>query len=66
MGPKTLGDYVKAWAASEGAAFVTKPQGAGVRSGDGNGNPTATKGNLGGSKEERLAALKARFPDLTE
>jgi uncharacterized membrane protein YdfJ with MMPL/SSD domain len=64
MGPKMLGDYVKQWAAGEGAAFVTKPQGAGVKGGEGNGNPTPPKGNLAGSKEERQAALKARFPDL--
>jgi hypothetical protein len=64
MGPKVLGDYVKSWAASEGAAFVTKPQGAGVTRGDVNGNPTPPKGSLAGSKEERQAALKARFPEL--
>jgi len=34
MGPKVLGDYVKQWAAGEGAAFVSKPQGAGARGGD--------------------------------
>ena len=64
MGPKVLGDYVKAWASGEGAAFVSKPQGAGAKGGDGNGNPSASKGNLAGTKEERQAALKARFPDL--
>ena len=64
MGPKMLGDYVKQWAAGEGAAFVTKPQGAGVKGGEGNGTPTPPKGNLAGTKEERQAALKARFPDL--
>lgn len=64
MGPKTLGDFVKGWASSEGAAFVTKPQGAGVKGGEGSGNPTTPKGNLAGNKEERQAALKARFPDL--
>jgi hypothetical protein len=64
MGPKVLGDYVKQWAASEGAAFVTKPQGAGVKGGEGNGSKPMPKGNLAGSKEERVAALKAKFPDL--
>jgi multidrug efflux pump subunit AcrA (membrane-fusion protein) len=34
MGPKVLGDYVKQWASGEGAAFVTKPQGAGVKGGE--------------------------------
>jgi hypothetical protein len=64
MGPKVLGDYVKTWAASEGAAFVTPAKGSGANGGDG----TATKptgGNLGGTKAERLAALKSRFPDLS-
>jgi hypothetical protein len=64
MGPKVLGDYVKQWAASEGAAFVTKPQGAGVKGGEGSGSKPMPKGNLAGSKEERVAALKAKFPDL--
>lgn len=63
MGPKVLADYIKSWAATEGAAFVTKPQGAGVRSGEHSGT-IAPKGNLAGTKEERQAALKARFPDL--
>jgi uncharacterized membrane protein YdfJ with MMPL/SSD domain len=64
MGPKVLGDYVKQWAASEGAAFVTKPQGAGVKGGEGSGTKPLPKGNFAGSKEERVAALKAKFPDL--
>ena len=65
MGPKMLGDYVKAWAAGEGAAFVSKPQGAGLKDNDfGGGKPTAPKGDLAGSKEQRQAALKVRFPDL--
>jgi hypothetical protein len=64
MGPKVLGDYVKSWSAGEGAAFVTKPQGSGVTRGDIGGNPTPSKGSLAGSKLERQAALKARFPEL--
>lgn len=64
MGPKILGDFVKGWASSEGAAFVTKPTGAGAKGGDGSGTPTAKKGDMAGTKEERQAALKARFPDL--
>jgi hypothetical protein len=63
MGPKVLGDFVKSWASSEGAAFVTKPQGGGASGGTGTGTKP-TGGNLGGTKAERLAALKARFPDL--
>lgn len=63
MGPKVLADYVKTWAASEGAAFVKPAQGSGASGGTGAGTKP-TGGNLGGSKTERLAALKARFPDL--
>jgi hypothetical protein len=64
MGPKMLGDYVKAWAASEGSAFVTPAQGGGAKGNTG-GAPRASSGNLGGTKEERVAAMKQRFPDLT-
>lgn len=64
MGPKVLGDYVKQWAAGEGSAFVSKPQGAGLKGNFNGGNPTAPKGDLAGDKDARRAALKARFPDL--
>jgi hypothetical protein len=64
MGPRTVADFAKQWAAKEGAAFVSAPQGAGLKGGENNGTPTPAKGNLAGSKEERQAALKARFPDL--
>lgn len=64
MGPKMLGEYVKSWTAGEGAAFVSKPQGAGLKNNDLGGNPTPPKGDMAGSKQERQAALKARFPDL--
>jgi uncharacterized membrane protein YdfJ with MMPL/SSD domain len=64
MGPKMLGDYVKQWAAGEGAAFVTKPSGIGAKGGDGSGTVTPPKGDLAGDKDARKAALKARFPDL--
>ena len=62
MGPKLLPDFVKGWASGEGAAFVSPPMGGGAR---GNDRPSGIpKGNLGGSKDERVAALKSRFPDL--
>lgn len=63
LGPVDLATFVKRWASGEGAAFVSKPQGGGARSGDG-GSAIKVTGNLAGSKDERLAALKARFPDL--
>jgi hypothetical protein len=43
MGPKVLGDYVKSWASGEGAAFVTKPQGAGVKGGEAMKSKTITR-----------------------
>lgn len=39
MGPKVLGDYVKSWVASEGAAFVEPAKGGGAKEGDGSGKP---------------------------
>ena len=35
LGPVELPTYIKKWAASEGSAFVTKPQGMGAKSGNG-------------------------------
>lgn len=64
MGPRTVADFAKQWAASEGAAFVAKPQGAGAKGGLGDGSKTPPKGDLAGSKDDRKAGLKAMFPDL--
>lgn len=63
MGPKVLADYVKSWAASEGKDFVAPPSGGGASGGKG-GGASVPKGNLGGSQADRLAAIKAKFPDL--
>lgn len=64
MGPLGIADHVKRWAASEGKAFVTPPAGGGAKGSESqNGGKVA--GNLGGTREERVAALKAKFPDLT-
>lgn len=63
LGPVDLPTYLKRWTASEGAAFVQKPQGGGAKGGDG-GSTIKPSGSLTGSKEERKAALKARFPGL--
>jgi hypothetical protein len=62
MGPKVLGDYVKSWAASDGAAFVSPAKGGGANGGD--GSKAKPVGDLGGSKEQRQAAIKNRFPGL--
>lgn len=55
MGPLGIADHVKRWVASEGKAFVTQPAGGGAKGADG-GAGKAT-GNLGGSREERVAAI---------
>lgn len=62
LGPVELPTFIKKWAASEGSEFVTPPQGGGVKGSEGGSKKPA--GNLAGSKEERVAALKAKFPDL--
>ena len=63
MGPIGLLDHVKRWAAGEGKAFVAPAKGIGTGGLDG-GKPTPKGGNLSGTKEERIAALKQQFPDL--
>lgn len=64
MGPKLLGEFVKGWAASDGKDFVTAAQGGGARGNDGTSKGQGA-GNIGGSRDERVAALKQRFPGLT-
>jgi hypothetical protein len=58
-----LGEFVKSWAAGEGKAFVSKPQGGGAQPASGTG-PKPPQGTLSGNRDERKAALKQRFPDL--
>ena len=43
-----------------------KAQGTGAPGGTGGGNRQTPKGNLGGSKNDRVAALAARFPELSK
>lgn len=63
MGPMGLADYAKAWVGKEGKAFVAPPQGGGSRGKD--TTPPARKpGDLAGSRDDRVAAINARFPDL--
>lgn len=68
MGDQPLTDAVSAWAASdEGKHFVSAPANTGGGAAGGNGNGTGgntNKGNLGGSKAERGAAIKSMFPEL--
>jgi hypothetical protein len=59
-------DYFKKWAETdEGKAYTVAKNTGGGAVGSTSSTPTlAGKANLGGSKAERVAALKARFPDL--
>lgn len=71
VGDKVLADYVKEWAAGdEGKHFVTATDANGGGAANGSGRTTQTKPNatLGGTKEERRAAIEARLKsiDLTE
>lgn len=64
VGGKALGDHVKEWAGTdEGKNFVTAtPNGGGGAPGSQQQQHKAA-GNFGGSKEERVAAINARFGD---
>lgn len=65
MGDKPLSDAVAAWAATdEGKHFIAAPTNSGGGAGGGGGKPPANKGDLGGDKKQRVAALAARFPEL--
>ncbi|MBD9476493.1 hypothetical protein IB268_26520 [Achromobacter sp. ACM01] len=64
IGDKPLADHVTEWAGTDqGKHFVTAPanSGGGGQGGNGGGK---TSGNLGGTRDERVAALKAQFPEL--
>ena len=63
MGPITLVDHVKRFVAGEGRAFVSPAKGLGTGGQDG-GKPKPSGGDLGGDRAARIAALKAKFPDL--
>ena len=63
MGPKVLSDFVKSWASSDGKDFVSPPSGGGASGGKG-GGAALPKGNMAGSQSDRMAAIKAKFPDL--
>jgi hypothetical protein len=67
LGDKPLFEAVSEWAASdEGKHFVAAPanSGGGASGGNGSGQPTP-KGNLGGDKGQRVNAIKALFPELS-
>ena len=67
VGDKDLAAHVKEWSQSdEGKHFVSAPANTGGgAAGSAGAGAGAKVGNLGGSRAERVAAVAARFPDLT-
>lgn len=67
MGDKPLSEAVIEWAQSDaGKPFVVAPDnsGGGAAGGAVNGSGPSPKGNLGGTREQRVNAIKNRFPEL--
>lgn len=66
MGEKPLPEAVLEWAQSDaGKPFVVAPDNSGGgAAGGAAGSAPAPKGNLGGDKQQRVNAIKARFPEL--
>jgi hypothetical protein len=63
VGDKALGDFIKEWAGGdEGKHFVSahEAQGGGSQGGRGKPDPKP-KGDMSGSKEDRIAAIQARL-----
>ncbi|CFM01140.1 hypothetical protein [Bordetella pertussis] len=64
IGEKPLADHVTEWAGTDqGKHFVTAPANSGGGGQGGNSGGKCT-GNMGGSREDRVAALKVKFPEL--
>jgi alanyl-tRNA synthetase len=65
VGDKALTDFITEWASSdEGKHFVTAHETTGGGSQGGRRDTHQQAGNLSGSREERTAAIAARFPEL--
>lgn len=67
MGEKPLSEAVIEWAQSDaGKPFVVAPDnsGGGAAGGAANNSGPAPKGNLSGTREQRVNAIKNRFPEL--
>ncbi|WP_434033585.1 hypothetical protein [Cupriavidus sp. a3] len=65
IGDKPLAEHITAWAASDGGKhFIAAPANGGGGAPGGNGNHNPPVGNMGGTREERRAALAARHPEL--
>lgn len=64
---KPIEEFVSTWAQGElGKHYIAAPSngGGGANGSNGGGKANTDKGNLGGSKAERVAAIAQRFPDL--
>lgn len=67
MGDKPLHDAVTEWASGEqGKHFVLADANSGGGATGGGAAPTQPKGDLGGDKTQRIAALNARYPELAK
>lgn len=65
IGDKSVVDALTEWAGTdEGKHFVAAPDISGGGSQGGRSVSINSKGNLGGSRNERTAAIAARFPEL--
>lgn len=65
IGDKSVVDALTEWAGTdEGKHFVAAPDISGGGSQGGRSAGTNNKGDLGGSRNERTAAIAARFPEL--
>lgn len=67
VGDKDLAAYVKEWAqGDEGKHFVAAQPNSGGGAPGSNNSQHKGAGNLGGTKEERAAAIASRFPELNQ
>jgi hypothetical protein len=64
MGPKLLGEFVKGWAAGEGKAFVSKPQGGGAQPASETGGKTISASQLDGMTPQEKAAFYKANPGV--
>lgn len=68
VGDASLTDFVSTWAqGDQGKHYIAaKDNGGGGASGSNGGSGAPAKGNMGGDKAERTAAIKAQFPELAQ
>lgn len=59
IGDKPMSDYIAEWSQKDGKAFISATQGQGGGASSG-GNPNVS-GNFGGTQQERVTAIKAKY-----